>query len=151
MVSEASDWGWGRPEQGRTVVKSGRPRDAPLCVSEERTDSLRAPLEWQEAQGMRGACFTNVPNRGMADLVWEVLGGTVGARAEACSFCLCQERLLAWACVPRVFPNFHRGWGWKYQPICEGRGTSGRRGALPGLAQSWLTVSAGWDPRGGRG
>lgn len=79
MVSETSGRGWGGTGQGRTMVKFGRPWDAPLCVSEVRKDSLRVPLERLAAQGMRVACFTNVPNRGMADLVWEVLGGTVEA------------------------------------------------------------------------
>lgn len=61
--------GGGRTGQDRTVVKFGRPWDAPLCVSEERNDSLGPPPEWQEPQGMHVACFANVPE------AWQIWSG----------------------------------------------------------------------------
>lgn len=83
MVSGASGWDRGRTEQGRTMVKFGRPWDAPgPCVSEGTEDPIRAPLKWQEAQRRHVTCFTKLPNRGMADLVWDVLGGAAEAPVQ---------------------------------------------------------------------
>lgn len=117
MVSGASGWDRGRTEQGRTMVKFGRPWDAPgPCVSEGTEDPIRAPLKWQEAQGRHVTCFTKLPNRGMADLVWDVLGGAAEAPSAVAWFVFYPERLLSWGCVSGVLPKFHRGWGSKHHP-----------------------------------
>ena len=82
MVSGASGWDWGRTKHSGSMLKFGGRWDALLCVSEGTKDPLRAPLEWQEAQRRHVTPFAKLPNRGMADLVREVLGGAAGALAQ---------------------------------------------------------------------
>lgn len=72
--------------------------DAPLGVSKEPKDSLRALLEWQEARGMHVTGFTKVLNRGMAFLVWEVLGGAGGTWSRGSSFRLPRETAFLGIC-----------------------------------------------------
>lgn len=115
MVSGASGWNWGRTESGGIMVKSGKPWDASLCVSEGTKDPLKALLEGLEARGEHVTCFTNLPNRGMADLVWEVLGEPAGVPAQWLGSFPPRETAFL-GMHTRGSSKISQGWGWKHHP-----------------------------------